>query len=871
MSSCFYRLHKIVLLALVASLAWVNPAQAATIAVTTNASYGVGSLFAAIVQSNGNGQPDTIVFPASFILSQTITLPAITENGTTIDGSGSTLVSIDGNGKEMFATSLVNDFTLRNIQIANSLYGVHIIGGQNNQVLNCTVSSSTWPLYIQGNATTSQVRGCTISNNTNGMFIVNSNNSTVGGTTAAERNRISANNSHGLTIQGTSALNNVIIGNWFGLNVLGTLAEANIGNGIRITGGRNNIIGGTTSAERNVISGNFVNGIQIDNANASGNVIIGNYIGTDRFGSAPVPNTVAGVSITSGSHDNRVGGTSLGEFNLIRYNIFGVAVNGSTTLRNQIRQNAIFDNTTSGISLTNSGNTNLAAPVFQQAAPLSGTVVANGTVDIYIDDNGQGEIWVDSVSSIAGVFFSAFDMSVFEGEYATATLTDSLGNTSPFSTPFLIDVTPPTGTIDVVETLTINPVVSLDLTVADNLASEPQMSMRFSNTNGASWSAWEPFAATKSWDLYEGLVTPEGGIRTVLVQYRDAALNTSISYSATTEIDNTPPTGTIVINGTVTNDPNVTLELTAADNYSAEAQMSMRFSNTNGSSWSDWEPFASTRVWDLNLDVALPEDGIRTVLVEFQDEGLNISDQYSASIELDTTPPSVTDFDTIDNIVSNAAEVRYTITFSEPVANIETGTTPPFDDFVVVEEAKAVSGAAVVEVEDAGANTYLITVGTGTGEGLLHLDLVDTGGLADVNGNAYVGSASAPSYVIDRLAITQSPQSGAETEEFPFTFSVQTEGGLGTLVYTWYKNGDVIPDESGPTYTINALELTDGGAYSVAVSDDYLTVTSDEAILQVIPEVPVAGPWGLAIMAIALAVLGIGARNRRTYTRMSGK
>jgi parallel beta-helix repeat protein len=752
----------------------VITANAATIVVTTNASFGPGSLYAAIVQANSNGQPDTIIFPATYTLSQVVPLPAVTENGTTIDGSGSSFVSIDGNTLEMFSTALVNDFTLRSVQVSNSQYGVHIRGGQNNRVLNCSFSTSTFPVYIHGNATTSQVRGCTVSNNDNGMYIVNSTNSIVGGTTAAERNRFSANDTHGLFIQGSAAQNNVIIGNWFGLNALGTLAEPNLFYGIRISGAQNNTIGGTTSAERNVISGNFINGIQIDNANSAGNVIIGNYIGTDRFGSAPVPNTIAGISLTTGAHDNRVGGTSLGEFNLIRYNLWGVTVNGATTIENSIRRNAIFNNSGPGINLSSGGNTDLASPVITMAAPLSGTVPANGTVDLYIDADGEGEIWIDSVSTIAGSFFSAFDMSLFEGEYATATLTDDNGNTSRFSVPFLVDVTPPTGSIAIADSVTVDPVISLDLTAMDNFSSLAEIEMRFSNSNGTTWSPWEVFASTKSWDLNEGVSTPEDGIRTVVVEYRDTALN-----------------------------------------------------------------------------ISLP---------------------YDASIELDTTGPEVTAFEALDPSPTDAAEVHYSISFSEPVANLETGSVPPFDDFLVVAEvAKEITGAEVIAVDDEGGNTYTVTVSTGTGEGLLHLELLDTGGLTDDHGNPYVGTEVAASYVIDRLAITQSPQSGAETEEFPYTFTVQTTGGLGTLVYTWYKDGLVIPDASGDTYVISELVLSDAGTYWVDVTDDYLTVTSDEADLQVIPEVPVSTTLTLLILALALGGAGAVIQRGRRYTRISGK
>jgi hypothetical protein len=54
--------------------------------------------------------------------------------------------------------------------------------------------------------------------------------------------------------------------------------------GLRIEASANNIIGGTTAWDRNIISGNLANGIAVIGASATGNVIQGNYIGTDVTG-----------------------------------------------------------------------------------------------------------------------------------------------------------------------------------------------------------------------------------------------------------------------------------------------------------------------------------------------------------------------------------------------------------------------------------------------------------------------------------------------------------------------------------------------------------------------------------------------------------
>jgi hypothetical protein len=90
--------------------------------------------------------------------------------------------------------------------------------------------------------------------------------------------------SDGLSI--TTAGGNKIVGNWIGLDSTGTAASANSGDGLQIgTGSNANTIGGLNSYERNVLSGNTDDGMEVKGAN---NIIIGNYIGTNAAGTAAV-------------------------------------------------------------------------------------------------------------------------------------------------------------------------------------------------------------------------------------------------------------------------------------------------------------------------------------------------------------------------------------------------------------------------------------------------------------------------------------------------------------------------------------------------------------------------------------------------------
>ena len=57
-----------------------------------------------------------------------------------------------------------------------------------------------------------------------------------------------------------------------------------------------------------MISGNGAEGIRIDGAGATGNLVQGNFIGTDRTGTIDLGNAGDGISILAGASGNVIGG-----------------------------------------------------------------------------------------------------------------------------------------------------------------------------------------------------------------------------------------------------------------------------------------------------------------------------------------------------------------------------------------------------------------------------------------------------------------------------------------------------------------------------------------------------------------------------------
>jgi titin len=110
---------------------------------------------------------------------------------------------------------------------------------------------------------------------------------------------------------------NVVQGNYIGTDVTGTADLGNeIGLGLSIT--TDNVVGGAESGAGNLISGNFVG--LIVSADTTRNVIQGNLVGTDATGTLDLGNERVGILIQAGADGNLVGGTETGAGNIVAYN-----------------------------------------------------------------------------------------------------------------------------------------------------------------------------------------------------------------------------------------------------------------------------------------------------------------------------------------------------------------------------------------------------------------------------------------------------------------------------------------------------------------------------------------------------------------------
>jgi len=256
-------------------------------------------------------------------------------------------------------TDLGNDsdgVRLRNGASNNTIGPDNVIsgnGGAGVRVTDATDRGTTGNV-VEGNLIGTNVSGiAALANDESGVVIEEgaADNSIGGGTTNAERNVISGNEVSGVSLL-SGATDNTIRGNYVGTRVSGIVALSNAEGIVVASDGGGNTIGGSASGAGNLVSGNNSAGIVLNSAGP--NTIQGNRIGVDENGD-PLGNGAAGIEIGN-TQNVTVGGTSSGAGNTIAHNANGIIVTSGAD-GNALRGNAMFANTGLGIDLGDDGET----------------------------------------------------------------------------------------------------------------------------------------------------------------------------------------------------------------------------------------------------------------------------------------------------------------------------------------------------------------------------------------------------------------------------------------------------------------------------------------------------------------------------------
>ena len=229
--------------------------------------------------------------------------------------------------------TVISGSALPNVISGNAGSGIHSIGSSGQSV-------------IQANRIGTDLSGTSsLGNGNQGIALEDAGGNTVGGLAAGQGNLISGNGDHGIRIYSANSTGNLLLGNTIGTDATGTSPLGNGGFGISIESTSGTLV------QSDLVSGNVSGGIQITGFGASGNVIYGCTIGTDRGGAIALGNGLAsqndGIGVfVNGAAGNRIGGTDAGQGNLISGNatagvyLFGRFASGNTVQGNRIGTNA---------------------------------------------------------------------------------------------------------------------------------------------------------------------------------------------------------------------------------------------------------------------------------------------------------------------------------------------------------------------------------------------------------------------------------------------------------------------------------------------------------------------------------------------------
>jgi titin len=249
--------------------------------------------------------------------------------------------------------------------------------------------------------------GADVTPGTNGL-VIKAGNSTVKGL-AITGFRINDPDAPDFSTAGLliSGSGNVIQGNYLGTDLTGTQPMGN-GIGVWIESGSNNLIGGKAAGQGNLISDNGY-GVYLS---GSGTVVQGNFIGTDVTGTQALGDLFGqAVGVVVNGSNNLIGGETAAARNLISGNGYaGIRIVGGKS--NQVQGNYIGTDVTGTQAVANS----------------YGVILQSGSNQVGGTDAGAGNLI--SGNQATGVLLDGVGGSLVQGNFVgtDVTGTQALGN-----------------------------------------------------------------------------------------------------------------------------------------------------------------------------------------------------------------------------------------------------------------------------------------------------------------------------------------------------------------------------------------------------------------------------------------------------------
>jgi hypothetical protein len=665
---------------------------------------------------------------------------------------------------------------------------------------------------------------------------------------------------YGLLI--TNSTGNFITGNYLGTNATG--AAAGLGNhrGIQVRS-NNNTIGGATPQTRNVASGNNQAGIFIDGGDS--NQILGNYVGLQPNGDAPLANAQYGVWMTSGAQSNTVGGSAAGSRNVISgNNQFGIRVEGGSTSFNVIIGNYIG---------TDAAGT-------QARGNLRGIMML--TTGNRIGGTTAGERNIISGNSLSGIYIDTAASTLVQGNYigTDVTGTANLGNT---------DIGIDAGGD------------ALNNTIGGSAAGAGNL-IAFNGSQGVRIGGRGNLVSRNSIfsngalgiDLGSGPLT---GVTANDAGDGDTGANNLQNYPVLSSA--LMGVGVTTVTGSLNSTANTTFTLEFFSNTAADPSGFGEGETFRGATTVTTDGAGNVN-FSFNIPVALPAGQFVSATAT---ESSNTS-EFAQSVPVTSCASPMITSQPTNQTVCAGSPATFSVTAtgtglsyqwrkggvaiggasssSFTIPSATAGDAGSYDVVItgscgtITSNAASLTVNATTAITAQPANQSSCLGGSvsfsvaATGSGLTYQwrkgGVAISGATAATYNIASVAAGDAGSYDVVVTGACGTVTSGAATLTINASTNINTQpanqtacvggsatftvaaSGSGTLTYQWRKGGVAIPGATAASFTINPVAAGDAGSYDVVVSSSCGTVTSSAATLTVNPATAItAQPAGQTI------------------------
>ncbi len=428
---------------------------ASSCAVISTADSGAGTLRDCLMNASSGTTItfDTTVFPPSHpaTIAPLSFLPSLAQGNLTIDASNAGVI-LDGGSAQAFFAGLdiaSDNNSIKGLQIVHfPLAGILV--SANNNLIGGSRSRGSGPLgegnlisgngfagiemgpsaantTITGNLIGTDIAGtAAMGNGSVGIIVSGSPNTRIGGSSPEERNVISGNTGAGIGFNASCGGNcaNVIIGNYIGVDVSGTNALANSGDGIDFYEGANgSLVQGNVMVSNSGCIGMYDWG-------SSYNAVVGNLLGTDASGKVALGSMQFAISVGGGAWFNRIGGTAPADRNVIAQGGISLAGAGNLAIGNfigtDISGSRVLAQSGSGVGLGGDtysrsfiGGTTAGERNVISGNPDGGIKVGIAAEDFiggnYIGTDASGQIALGNGDAAAGVQISQGTHTIVQG------------------------------------------------------------------------------------------------------------------------------------------------------------------------------------------------------------------------------------------------------------------------------------------------------------------------------------------------------------------------------------------------------------------------------------------------------------------------